>query len=49
MTTFEKNMFVSISTDEMCAMWIECSRRPIHCGVYWTTLVGVTATCVGNR
>ena len=26
-TTFEKNRFVSISTDDTCAMWIDCSRR----------------------
>src|SRR5213592_4945526 len=25
------------------------SRRPNHRGVYWTTLVGVTKTCVGRR
>ena len=31
--TFEKNRFVSISTDATCAMWIDCSRRPNHCGV----------------
>ena len=33
-------MPVSIFTDAMCAMWIVSSRRPIHRGVYWTTLVG---------
>ena len=32
-TTFEKNRFVSTSTDATCAMWIDCSRRPTHCGV----------------
>ena len=36
--TFEKNRFVSIFTDATCAMWIVCSRRPNHRGVYCTTL-----------
>ena len=47
--TSEKNRFVSISTDATWAMWIDCSRRPNHCGVNCTTLAGVMATCVGNR
>ena len=48
-TTFEKNRFVSMSTEAMCAMWIVCSRFPSQCGMYWTTSVGEIETCAGNR
>ena len=30
-------------------MWIDSSCRPIHRGVYCTTLVGVISTCVGKQ
>ena len=33
MTTSENISPVSIRTDDTWAMWIECSCRPIHCGV----------------
>ena len=47
--TSENISVVSILTDATCAMWIVSSCRPIHRGLYWTTLDGVIRTCVGNR
>ena len=37
-----------MATDATWAMCIECSYPPTKRGVKCTTLVGVTATCVGN-
>ena len=33
MTTSENISPVSMRTEDTCAMWIECSCLPIHCGV----------------
>ena len=41
-------MFVSILIDETCAMWIDSSSLPIHCGLKSVMLVGVIMTCAGK-
>src|SRR4029079_11199621 len=47
--TFESSTPVSMFTEATCAIWMVCSCLPNQRGLYWTTLVDVMATCVGNR